>query len=180
MNISMKNLSGFPFSPAGMQKSAKERQQRRDNMESQVDALKAGQASLKNRECDTLESIAEKLALYHSYESEIAAVKKAYNMEEMSHVMDEATERGEKIAEAAEERRPKTKEERRKEALAEATGVEEGLLSKLTEENPLLEDASADPDADVPEDVPEDFKQLQSSIDLKEMAEQILEEGRVE
>lgn len=146
MNISMKNLTGLSFSPAGMLKSAKEREKRRTDMESQVDALKEGQAALKNRECDTVESIAEKLELYHSYESEIAAVKKAYNLQEMSHVMDEATERGEKIAEAAEESRPKTQEERKKEAIEEATGTEtkEGLLSELLEDSLLLEE---DPEA---------------------------------
>ena len=164
MNISMKNLTGLSFSPAGMLKSTKERKQRRADMESQVDAFKEEQAALKNRECDTVESIAEKLELYHSYESEIAAVKKAYNLQEMSHVMDEAAERGEKIAEAAEESRPKTQEERRKEALEEATGTKEGLLSKLLEDSLLPEE-----DTDAFEKLAEDFDYSGNLEKLKEL-----------
>lgn len=144
MNISLKGLAGSAFSPAGMLKSTKDKLQRREDMENQVAALKDRQAGLKNRECDTLESIAEKLELYHSYESEIAGLKKEYNMKEAMHVMDEAEERGKKIAEAAEKRAPKTEEERRKEALEEATGTESGLLAKLLEENPIPEEELAD------------------------------------
>lgn len=144
MNISLKDLAGSMLQPMGMLKSTRERQQRRTDMEDRVAALKDQQAGLKNRECDTLESIAEKLELYHSYESEIAAVKKAYNMSEAMHAMDEAQERGEKIAEAAEKQKPKTEEERRKEALEEATGTDSGLLAKLLEENPLAEEELAE------------------------------------
>ena len=40
----------------------------------------------------------------------------------MLHVLDEAQERAEKIAKAAEKNKPKTPEERRQDALDEATG----------------------------------------------------------
>lgn len=138
MKISFKDLAGS-MQPMGMLKSTRDRQQRKTDMEDQVAALKNKQAGLKNRECDTLESIAEKLELYHSYESEIAAVKKAYNLSEAMHVMDEAEERGKEIAEAAEKQKPKTEEERRKEAVEEATGTDSGLLAKLLEESVLTE-----------------------------------------
>lgn len=57
-------------------------------------------------ECSTLEDIAKKLDKFHSYESEIAVVKMQYNQEQMWHIMDEAEEIGEKIAEEAEKFEP--------------------------------------------------------------------------
>ena len=74
--------------------------------------------------------------MLHSYEDQIAAVKAAYNNEQMYHLMDEAREKGEKIAEAAEDSKPKTPEERREELVEEATGVEEqdGVLSEIMDE----------------------------------------------
>ena len=64
-------------------------------------------------ECSTLEDIARKLEMFHSYEDQIAAVKQQYNNSQMAHVLDEAKEIGEKIAEEAEKTAPKTEEERR-------------------------------------------------------------------
>lgn len=143
MNISMKDFKLPLFSQAAQSKSAKERSERKQNMEDQVSALENRKAGLKNRKCDTLEEIGEKLEMYHTYEAEIAEIKKSYNMTEAMHVTDEAEERGEQIAEAAENTKPKTKEERRKEAIEEATGVEQSLLTKLLEEN-AVEDEQFD------------------------------------
>jgi len=110
-------------------KSTDEKQQRKMQCENQVNFWKNKQESLKNRECNTLEEIAEKLELFHSYEEEINAAKMAYNNEQMWHVVDEAREQGEKIAEHAEKQKAKTpeerKEERKKEAQEAALGTEE-------------------------------------------------------
>ena len=45
------------------------------------------------------------------------------NNSQMFHVMDEAEEHGEKIAEAAERNKPKTEEERKEEMVDEALGI---------------------------------------------------------
>ena len=64
---------------------------------------------LKNRKADSLEEISEKLEMFHNYEDEIAAANQEYNNSQMFHVMDEAEEHGEKIAEAAERNKPKSR-----------------------------------------------------------------------
>ena len=62
-----------------------------------------------------------------------------YNNSQKMHLIDEAMERGEKIAEEAEKDAPKTPEERREEIIREAmgedkdTGVLSGVLEELTE-----------------------------------------------
>ncbi len=137
MNISVKNNPVLARSLTGNQmKSTQEKLERRQTMENRVAALEQQKVNLKNKQCNTLDEIAEKLEMFHSYEDEIAAVKKSFNSSEMFHTMDEARERGEKIAEAAEKSKPKTKEERKKEAIEEAAGTEEksGVLSELLEE----------------------------------------------
>ena len=54
----------------------------------------------------------------------------------MFHILDEARERGEKIAEEAEKMAPKTPEERREEMIEEATGIDKdkGILSEVMDE----------------------------------------------
>ena len=55
----------------------------------------------------------------------------------MMHTMDEAREFGEKIAEAAEKLEAKTPEERKREQIEEALGIEDedGLLTEVLEES---------------------------------------------
>ena len=110
-----------------------ERQQSRDN---QVAALEKQKADLKNMECGSLEEIEDKLGLLHSYEDQIKAVKQTYNNEQMRHILDEAREKGEKIAEELEKLAPMTKEEREELLQKEALGIDEdqGMLSELTDE----------------------------------------------
>lgn len=76
--------------------------------QSQIDFFEGKKAELKDMHCNTLDEIAEKLALYNNYNDQIDAVKKQFNYEQMMHCMDEAEELGEKIAEAAEDLEPKT------------------------------------------------------------------------
>ena len=84
--------------------------------------------------CETVDEIAKKLEMFHSYEDQIAAAKVAYNNEQMMHMMDESRERGEKIAEAVEKMEPKTPEERLEDLAEEAMGIEsDGIMEELQE-----------------------------------------------
>ena len=117
-------------------KSREEKLERQQNRDRQIETLEKQKADLKNRECGSLEEIEDKLDLLHSYEDQITAVKQAFNNEQMHHILDEAREKGEKIAEEIKKFAPKTKEEREKELQEEALGIEEdqGMLSELMEE----------------------------------------------
>ena len=126
------NLPGLHNS---MLKSAQEKMERQQKAGSQIEFWEQQKENLKNMECGTVEEIAKKLEMFHNYEDEIKAVKAAYNMEQMSHILDEAEEQGEKNAEAAEKLEPKTPEERREEMAEEALGADEGegVLEELME-----------------------------------------------
>ena len=117
-------------------KSAQDQAERQQKAQSQIAFWENQKESLKNMECDTLEAIGKKLERFHSYESEIDAVKTQYNREQMWHTMDEAKELGEKIAEEAEKFEPKTAEERREDMAEEALGTDEnkGELTESMEE----------------------------------------------
>lgn len=126
------NLPGLHNS---MLKSTQEKMERQQKAGSQIEFWEQQKENLKNMECGTVEEIAKKLEMFHNYEDEIKAVKAAYNMEQMSHILDEAEEQGEKNAEAAEKLEPKTPEERREEMAEEALGADEGegVLEELME-----------------------------------------------
>lgn len=120
----------------GMLKSTQDRMERQQQTEKQVEFFEAQKNNLKNMLCESPEEIMRKLDMLHSYEDQIAAVKAAYNNEQIRHIMDEAKEMGEKIAEAAEKYKPKTPEERKEELVEEAMGIEEqdGVLSEIMDE----------------------------------------------
>ena len=150
MNISQMAGSGSPKSVyagnllmgrSGL-KSTQEKLERQQKAGNEIAFWEKQKEGLRNMKCDTLEEIARKLEMFHSYEDEIAAVKAAYNREQMSHIMDEAEEMGEKIAEAAEKLEPKTPEERREEMAEEALGTDDdgGVADELLEELPEPED----------------------------------------
>ncbi len=179
MNLSVKGfgiygsaVSGFPVGGKlpGIQdmtlKSTQEAMKRAQKAAGQVDFWEARKAGLKNMECGSAEEIAEKLDMFHTYEDEIAAAKMAYNHEQMFHLMDEARERGEKIAEAVEKMEPKTPEERREELAEEALGTEDGdgMLEEVLEEaeeileeiqEEVLEETAEASGEDVPEETME-------------------------
>lgn len=131
---------GFSLFQGSGLKSTQEKQQRQQKAANQIEFWENQKDNLKTMACQTLEEIADKLEMYHTYEDEISAVKAAYNHQEMFHVLDEAKEIGEKIAEAAKETAPKTAEERMEEMAKEAqetdgsAGEGEGILEELTEE----------------------------------------------
>lgn len=145
MNVNLQSINAggvFCRMPAGGLKSAQQKQERQEKCNSQTAFLEQQKENLKNITCTSLEEIAHKLEQFHSYEDQIAAVKKEFNYSQMMHALDEAREIGEKIAEEAEEMEPKTAEERRKDMQEEALGTEEdkGVLTEALEE--ALEDLS--------------------------------------
>lgn len=147
MNIKINQNGLFGNMANNGLKSTVDKQQRQAKCQSQVEFWENKKENLKNMECSTVEEIAKKLELYHSYEESIAAAKKAYNSEQMWHVMDEAKERGEKIAEAAKKNEPKTEEERKEELKKEAIGEEasgEGLLDVLDDLSESVEETIED------------------------------------
>ena len=146
MNVTMLNAvsnkggslfaGNLPMMQKPALKSTQEKIERQQKAAGQIQFWENQKEKLKNMECSTIEDIAKKLEKFHSYEDEIASVKMQYNQEQMWHIMDEAKERGEKIAEAAEKTKPKTAEERREDMVEDALGIydEKGMLSESLEE----------------------------------------------
>ena len=134
MNVSVQagGMLSFIQMNSGL-KSTQEKVQRQQKCASQVDFFEKQKDNLKNMECSSLEDIARKLEMFHSYEDQIAAAKQQYNNSQMMHILDEAEEIGEKIAEEAEKTAPKTEEERREDRIEEACGTEEESKGMLTE-----------------------------------------------
>lgn len=174
------NLPGLHNS---MLKSTQEKMERQQKAESEIAFWEKQKENLKQKECDTVEEIAKKLEAFHNYEDEIAAVKKAYNMEQMSHILDEAEEQGRKNAEAAEKLEPKTPEERREEMVEEALGTDEGgesvleeVLDEVTEqleENQEQLEEMQEQMGEIPEQLPEGTKELLEGV--QEQQEQLEE-----
>ena len=133
MNINMQglNLLNRPMSKATQDRM--ERQAKRDN---QIAFFEKQKENLKNIKSNSLEYIQRKLDMFQQYDDQIDAAKAAYNNSQMFHILDEARERGEKIAEEAEKMAPKTPEERREDMIEEATGIDKdkGILSEVMDE----------------------------------------------
>ena len=133
MNINMQglNLLNRPMSKATQDRM--ERQAKRDN---QIAFFEKQKENLKNMKTNSLEDIQRKLDMFQQYDDQIDAAKAPYNNSQMFHILDEARERGEKIAEEAEKMAPKTPEERREEMIEEATGIDKdkGILSEVMDE----------------------------------------------
>lgn len=135
---------------SGLLKSTVQKLERQAQRDAQVAFFENQKKNLKNIQCTSPEEVGRVLELLYSYEDQIAAVKAEYNNAQVFHLMDEAKERGEEIAEAIEERAPKTEEERKKEAVEEALGIDGGgllsdILDKAVEEaKEAMEEASLD------------------------------------
>lgn len=137
VNLSGGGLLINRFNSSNMLKSTQEKLQRQQERDNKVAFFEAQKENLKNRKADSLEEISEKLEMFHNYEDEIAAANQEYNNSQMFHVMDEAEEHGEKIAEAAERNKPKTEEERKEENdsdLEDEYIKEIGNMKKLDEQ----------------------------------------------
>ena len=171
-------MTSFFSSNTGL-KSTQEKQERQMESEKKINFWKEQKEKLKTMQCDTLEDISQKLKLFHSYEEEIRAAKIAYNNEQMWHIMDEAREMGEKIAEAAEEQKAKTPEERAEEKREEALGTEEekSEVSELLEDMVDLEEELVE---ELTEELQEELKD-QENISTKELSiEEIKEQQKTQ
>lgn len=177
MNINLNggNLLGMSvrtFGNTGMLKSTRERMERQQKTQEQILFYENQKENLKNKECSTLEEIARKLDMFHTYEDEIAAAKQAYNDEQMWHAMDEAKELGERIAEQAKKYEPKTPEERKEEMVEEALGTDEekGELAEAIEE---IEEKISEVSEEALEEMEETLEQLEEEAVLNESKEQL-------
>lgn len=175
MNISLNSQSMLLQKPGRGLKSTEEKLERQQKAQSQIDFFEAQKANLKNMKCETLEEIGRKLELFNNYDAQIMAVKQQYNQEQMMHTMDEARELGEKIAKAAEKLEAKTPEERKREQLEEALGIEDegGMLSDMLEESLdkviLLEEELAQ---EVSEEELENMESMENAEMLPEIVQQ--------
>lgn len=175
MNISLNSQSMLLQKPGRGLKSTEEKLERQQKAQSQIDFFEAQKANLKNMKCETLEEIGRKLELFNNYDAQIMAVKQQYNQEQMMHTMDEARELGEKIAKAAEKLEAKTPEERKREQLKEALGIEDegGMLSEMLEESLdkviLLEEELAQ---EVSEEELENMESMENAEMLPEIVQQ--------
>ena len=135
MSAGLNNLFG-----GGMLKSTAQKLERQARRDRQVDFFENQKKNLKNIECSSPEEAARILEMLHTYEDSIAAARAEYNNAQMFHLLDEAKEQGEENAKAIEKSEPKTAEERKKEAVEEALGIDEGkgilseILDQVTEE----------------------------------------------
>lgn len=173
MNISWDQTSGIlrRMNSAGMLKSTQDRLERQEQTQKQVDFFEKQKENLKNVTCGSVEEIAEKLKMFQSYEDQIAAVKAAYNQEQMFHILDESTEKGEKIAEAVDKMEPKTPEERLEEMAEEALGTEDGgeleeIMDKLEE---VVEEVTDEVTEELEEALPENAE-LAENVEQAENA----------
>ena len=133
MNIKMQSIN--LFSNNGL-KSTQDRLERQAKRDDQIAFFEQQKENLKNMKADSIEDISRKLDLLHGYDDQIAAAKAEYNNSQMFHVLDEARERAEKIAEEAEKYAPKNPEERLEDMIEEATGVDKdaGMLAEAMDE----------------------------------------------
>lgn len=172
MNISWDQTSSIlrRMNSGGMLKSTRDRLERQEETQKQVEFFEKQKENLKNVTCGSVEEIAEKLKMFQSYEDQIASVKAAYNQEQMFHILDESTEKGEKIAEAVEKMEPKTPEERLEEMAEEALGIEDG--GELEEIMDELEAVVEEVVEEVTEEVTEELEEaLPENAELAENAE---------
>lgn len=169
MNYSL-SLSGkmmLGLQNQGMLKSTKDRLDRQAQRDGKIEFYEKQKQNLKNTEAQTVEEIAKKLEMFHSYEDEIKAAKQEYNSSQMLHVLDKAQERAEKIAKAAEKNKPKTPEERRKDALDKAAGKDEdkGGLSEIMDYLIKKADEAAEKMAESTEMADESAEKMAESVE---------------
>lgn len=162
-------------------KSTREKIARQEKCEDQVNFWENQKKNLKNWEGATLEDIARKLEMFHSYEDQIDAAKMVYNNEQMWHMMDEARERAEKLAEHLEETKPKTPEERKEDLVEEALGVDEnkGMLSEILDSaSEMIEDIESIEEVEQAAEMAEKEKSLEEisaeEVSAEEMSAEVI------
>lgn len=182
MSINISSITIFNKTSIGLSSnSARDKAARQQERDSQIDYWEGKKDALKGKKCGSIEAIAERLELLHSYEDQIAAAKKAYNQEQMYHVLDEAREQGENIAKELKKLEPKTPEERREEMVEEALGTEEDkgkLTESLEELTDMVEDMAEQTEELMPEEMAtEELVPDQEEL-LKEQQEELLKQKR--
>ena len=181
MNISWEQTSGIlrRMNSAGMLKSTQDRLERQEETKKQVDFFEKQKENLKNVTAGSVEEIAEKLKLFQSYEDQIASIKAAYNQEQMFHILDESTERGEQIADAVDKMAPKTPEERLEEMVEEALGIEEGgeLEEIMDEIEEIVEEMSEEVTEELEEALPENAELSAEEVAEAEAAAEAAQKG---
>jgi len=175
VNLSGGGLLINRFNSSNMLKSTQEKLQRQQERDNKVAFFEAQKENLKNRKADTLEEISEKLEMFHNYENEIAAANQEYNNSQMFHVMDEAEEHGEKIAEAAERNKPKTEEEMVDEAFGteENKGMMSEIMDELSETTEEMTEQMTKKTMENMEELPDEVLQEQLVTDSLEAAEMV-------
>lgn len=133
MNVRMQSINLINSNGLKSTQDRLDRQAKRDN---QIAFFEQQKENLKNMKADSIEDISRKLDQLHGYDDQITAAKAEYNNSQMFHILDEARERAEKIAEEAEKYAPKTPEERLEDMIEEATGVDKdaGMLAEAMDE----------------------------------------------
>lgn len=158
-----------------MLKSTREKLARQGERDSKIAFFEQQKENLKNIRADDLEGISRKLDMLHSYEDQITAARISYNQEQMKHMMDEAEERGEKMAEAAEKMEPKTPEERQKEMVDEALGIDENK-SEIMESMEDLAEVAEDITEELTEDMTKDIAEELTEDMTKDITEKLSED----
>ena len=160
MNIKMQSIN--LLSNNGL-KSTQDRLDRQAKRDSQIAFFEQQKENLKNMKADSIEDISRKLELLHGYDDQITAAKAEYNNSQMFHILDEARERAEKIAEEAEKYAPKTPEERLEDMIEEATGTDEneGMMSEMLEE---LSDAAEEMQEALEENMEKNTETLEENL----------------
>ncbi|WP_049946082.1 hypothetical protein [Butyrivibrio sp. WCD2001] len=177
MNINVQGLKLFNNFSSKAEQNRMERQQKRDN---QIAFIENQKHNLKNIQSESIEDIKKKLQMIEDYDNQIAAVKAEYNHEQVFHMLDEAWETGEKIAEAAKKAAPKTPEERKEELIEEATGVEksDGLLADVMDEFEDIADEMEEMEESI-EEIEENLEEMDENMESVESVEDIPEEDKL-
>ena len=162
MNIKVQSIS--LFNNNGL-KSTQERLDRRAKRDNQIAFFEQQKENLKNMKSDSIEDISRKLDLLHGYDDQITAAKAEYNNSQMFHILDEARERAEKIAEEAEKYAPKTPEERLEDMIEEATGVDKdaGILAEAMDELEEIAEEMAEETAEELGEIPEELEEVKKA-----------------
>ncbi|MCR5033645.1 MAG: hypothetical protein K6A92_12395 [Lachnospiraceae bacterium] len=161
MNI---NLQGLNFLSRSGNKATMERLSRQEKRDATIAFLEQQKHNLKNMKADSLEEIKRKLELFQTYESQINATRAEYNHSQMFHLLDEARELGEEIAEAAEKMAPKTPEEYKEELLEEATGIEQ--------DSGILPDGMDELEEQIEELAQQTEVETEESLEIQELTEE--------
>lgn len=161
MNIKMQSINLFSNNGLKSTQDRMDRQAKRDN---QIAFFEQQKENLKNMKVDSIEDISRKLDLLHGYDDQITAAKAEYNNSQMFHILDEARERAEKIAEEAEKYAPKTPEERLEDMIEEATGVDKdaGMLAEAMDELEEIAEEMVEESAEELDEMSEELEEVEN------------------